>query len=195
MHLCLPDSQTYCIDAADHYPNVYFNHNVVRKNRARGILISSRKPMCIYDNSIISEGAAIRISGDMSSWFESGNVDQVFIKHNHLATNNQFGWGKGIIDIDPEIYKFEKDSYYHGEFVIEGNSIVIKKVPLVYGRSIQCLKIINNTVDASKSNLEIHDANNMDLTLEHIKNLEVHGNCKQNNLEGKEEMISERQKN
>ncbi|QUI22251.1 right-handed parallel beta-helix repeat-containing protein [Vallitalea pronyensis] len=143
--LDLAPDKAYSLEDMDAYPVLTFKNNIVRKNRARGILLTSRKPILIEGNTLTSEGTAIKISGDTNHWHESGPVGEVVIKNNYIACMNEDVWGKGIIDIDPEMVAFEAGKYYHDTILIEGNTIELWNRPLVYGQSFKKLSLMHNT--------------------------------------------------
>ena len=50
-------------------------HNLVRHNRARGILINTPRPVLIEDNTFDHvSGSAILFSTDNNMWYESGQT-------------------------------------------------------------------------------------------------------------------------
>lgn len=135
----------YCIDDCQRYPRVIFKNNKGGLNRARGLLLSSRKETIIENNHLECEGAVIKISGDMCDWYESGRTDNIIIRGNKFTRRNNVVWGRAIFDIDPEMHEFCEGRYYHKNIVITDNEIELNGFPLVFGRSIQKLEISNNT--------------------------------------------------
>lgn len=79
--------------------NFHIKNCVVRANRARGLLISTPGEVIIEENTISTAGAAIKISGDVNSWYESGAVKNVLIRNNEFIDCNYCApaWGKGVI--------------------------------------------------------------------------------------------------
>lgn len=165
------EGKNYCLDNCMDYPEVIFRENIVRHNRARGILLTSRKHTLIEDNIFETEGACIKISGDMDSWFESGATSQVIIRHNQM-TSTCSNWGHAIIDIDPEMKVFEEGQYYHEFIQIQENTIQFNQWPVVYGHSIHTLSLQNNILI---HNEEMKD-NEVPLQVNHIGNLMMEGN-------------------
>lgn len=138
------EGRSYSLEDMDMYPTIIFRNNTVRKNRARGILLTSRKPILIENNRFETEGAAIKISGDTNHWHESGAISELIIRNNYIASYNDV-WGRAIIDIDPEMVEFEQGRYYHNRIIVEGNTIEIDNRPLFYGQSFKSLLLKNNT--------------------------------------------------
>lgn len=162
--------QEYCVDDCDSYPELYFHDNQVIHNRARGILLTSRAAMKIENNYFQTEGATIKISSDMNFWFESGAVREVVIRGNHLETTCNDNWGHGVIEIDPEMEKLEKDYYFHKTIIITENEVVMGKWPFIYGRSVDNLVITDNIFH--KITEETADF----LQTEQIRNIDKGGN-------------------
>ncbi|MFI3212493.1 MAG: hypothetical protein R3Y24_04045 [Eubacteriales bacterium] len=140
------DGKEYCVDDIDSYPEVIFRNNVVQNNRARGILLTSKKKTVIENNVFKTEGAAIKISGDMDFWFESGGCSDIQIKNNHLESTCNKEWGHGLIDIDPEMEICTEGDFYHKNIVIEDNDMVINHWPLTYARSVENIIIKKNRI-------------------------------------------------
>lgn len=142
--LVTKEGRKYSLEDMDMYPTVIFRNNIVRKNRARGILLTSRKSILIENNLFETEGSAIKISGDTNHWHESGAISELIIRNNYIASHNDV-WGRAIIDIDPEMLEFEQGRYYHNKIIVENNTIEIGNRPLFYGQSFKSLLLKNNT--------------------------------------------------
>ncbi len=134
----------YCIENADAYPNVVVKNSIFGKNRARSILLTGAKNILIEGNTIDSEGAVFKISGDMDNWYESGATNNIIIRNNIVKRSNIKTWGKAVFDIDPEMEEFVKDRYFHNSILVEDNEIHLNNFPLVYGQSFKELKFIGN---------------------------------------------------
>ena len=64
-------------------PRVLFARNLVRNNRARGILINTPRPILIEENTFDHvSGSAILFSTDNNMWYESGQTQEVTIRRN-----------------------------------------------------------------------------------------------------------------
>lgn len=97
---------------------------IARNNNPRGFLISVGGRVLIEGNAISVPGAAVRISGDAGSWFESGPVESVEIRNNlfEYCSYDTRGTSDAVIDIVPEIDDLVDGFYYHGDIVIRGNT-------------------------------------------------------------------------
>ena len=64
-------------------PSVEIENNVFREMPVRGILVTTRKPVVIRNNEFDNvAGAAVYISDDVNSWYESGHDEDVLIEGN-----------------------------------------------------------------------------------------------------------------
>ena len=128
-------------------PDVRIQNCVIRRNRARGILLTTPGIVRIEKNRIEAAGACIKISGDANSWFESGAVRDVLIKNN-LFGESCYGppsWGRAVIDIDPEV-RTDSAGPFHQNIRIEQNEFVTFDVGILYARCAGNLQFSHNTV-------------------------------------------------
>lgn len=124
----------------------------VRKNRARGLLLTTPGEVLVEDNDISAPGAGIKICGDVNFWFESGATRRIVIRNNRFGDCNYAypSWGKAVIDIDPVVKNLApRHGYYHGEVIIEGNSFRTFDRGLVRGHSLERLVFRDNRVEPS----------------------------------------------
>lgn len=109
------------LDNISWYPETVFRNNVVRNNRARGILISSRNKTLIHHNSFSSMIAAILVEGDMNFWYESGAVRELEIRDNLFLDNAYGGRKAAVIWINPRMAKIDPEKPFERNIVIERN--------------------------------------------------------------------------
>nr|WP_258525430.1 right-handed parallel beta-helix repeat-containing protein [Paenibacillus sp. YN15] len=124
----------------------------VRRNRARGLLLTTPGSVLVEDNDISAPGAGIKISGDVNFWFESGATRRVVIRNNRFGDCNYAypSWGKAVIDIDPVVKNLDpQHGYYHGEILIEGNRFRTFDRGLVRGHSVARLVFRDNRAEPS----------------------------------------------
>ncbi len=135
-------------------PEVYFKNNTVRNNRARGALFSTpRKVVCsdnVFDHT---HGTAILLCGDCNGWFETGACRDVEISNNTfinaLTANYQFT--NAVISIYPEIPDLKAQTkFFHSGIVIKNNRFEMFDRPLLYAKSTDGLRFVNNTVVYNK---------------------------------------------
>ena len=127
-----------------------FVNNRVLENRARSILISTPGKVLVEDNYFSSMMMAIRISGDVNFWYESGPVQDVTIRNNVFEDCN-YGGGKfaALIQIDPQIESqyLDPEKPYHRNITIENNRIKSFDSPILYACSVDGLTVRNNAVE------------------------------------------------
>lgn len=138
------------IENADWYPAVNFIGCTVRHNRARGSLFTTPKPVLVKDCKFIaSHGSAILLAGDAQGWYESGRCLDVKIINNLFEHNltARYQFTEGIISIYPMVKQPEvQTERYHRNILIEGNTFITHRVPLIYAISADNLIFRNNTV-------------------------------------------------
>ncbi|GIP31869.1 right-handed parallel beta-helix repeat-containing protein [Paenibacillus sp. J2TS4] len=159
-------------------PDLTVSHSVVRANRARGFLITTSGNVLLEHNRISAPGSGVKISGDAKSWFESGAVKQVTIRHNEFTDCNYCcpDWGRAVIDIDPEIE--HPDRYaecYHRNIRIEDNRFATFDVGIVYGLSIDGFTFTRNVIESSDS-YPPHQVMKYPIELKACKNISISQN-------------------
>lgn len=128
---------------------------ILKKNRARGILVTTPQDVVIENNYFRTAGTAILIEGDTDFWFESGANRNVQIRHNVFEdcltsackTGDRWEWGEAVITITPS--HRPKDVYsepYHQNIDIHDNVFKVFDVPLIHARSVRNLLFNNNEV-------------------------------------------------
>lgn len=104
------------------FPFVHIHDNIIRKNRARGMLLNCRGKTVVENNYFHSPGAALLFEGDAMFWFEQGGVSNCEIKNN-VFDNCLFGvWGNAIIDVKAGIKEGFETSRYNKNIKITGNT-------------------------------------------------------------------------
>ncbi|MFC7293078.1 hypothetical protein [Hirschia litorea] len=127
--------------------NLIYRGNSVSKNRARGILISTFGTVLVEDNYFHSQGAAIRISGGVDHWYESGPVSQVMIRNNefdHCSYNKKGEPLITVICVDAEDKTSTKP--YHDTVAITGNTFRTEHGDFVDAYRVGNLIFENNTI-------------------------------------------------
>ena len=135
------------------------NCKVLKRNRARGILVTTPKDVIIENNYFHTAGTAVLIEGDTDYWFESGANTNVQIRNNVfdncLTSGNRDGnrwqWGDAVITITPSHQpKTVDDLPYHHDIHIEDNTFRVFDAPLVHARSVGDLRFENNKIVRTK---------------------------------------------
>ena len=131
------------------------NCEILKKNRARGILVTTPEKVIIENNYFRTAGTAILIEGDTDVWFESGANSDVTIRNNIFEdcltsgciTGSRWEWGEAIITITPSHRpENENTEPYHKNIKIENNTFKTFDVPFVHARSVRGLTFKNNEV-------------------------------------------------
>lgn len=104
------------------YPEVTIADNIIRNNRARGMLLNCRGKTVVENNYFHTPGAAILFEGDSYFWFEQGGVRDCVIRNNTFD-NCVFGvWGDAVIDVKAGIREDKETSRYNKNMLIENNT-------------------------------------------------------------------------
>ena len=128
---------------------------ILKRNRARGILVTTPEKVIIENNYFRTAGTAILIEGDTDYWFESGANNDVTIQNNVFedcltsgCENGKRGeWGEAIITITPSQHpENEKTEPFHRNIKIINNTFKTFDTPLVHARSVRGLMFNNNNV-------------------------------------------------
>ncbi|CAN5369236.1 right-handed parallel beta-helix repeat-containing protein [soil metagenome] len=110
----------------------------------RGILVTTRRPVRIHDNSFLRiPMASVLIADDASSWFESGAVRDVKIERNRFVECS-----------GPEIEVSPENSLMagavHRNILVQDNDFLRCGLPMVSARAVDGLGVIGNRFYASE---------------------------------------------
>ena len=133
----------YVAENITYTPSVNIKGNLFRQIPTRGVLVTTRQPVVIEDN--VFEGmsmAAIYISCDAQSWYESGRVEDVLIQNN---TFYRCG-GNGVIFIEPTNPTVSTDSTVHKNIRILNNEFYQSGNRTVDAKSVDGLTIEGNKI-------------------------------------------------
>ena len=130
------------------YPAVTIANNVIRNNRARGMLLNCRGKTLVENNYFHTPGAAILFEGDSFFWFEQGGVRDCLIRNNTFD-NCLFGvWGKAVIDVKAGIREDKETSRYNRNVRITDNTFrVFDQSTLLNAYCVDGLTWRENTVE------------------------------------------------
>lgn len=141
---------TYGIENLTWTPEVLFERNTIRNNRARGSLFSTPKRTIVQDNLFDhTSGTAILLCGDCNGWYETGACQDVLIRRNHFVNSltNLFQFTNAVISIYPEIPDLaNQQRYFHSGIVIEENEFETFDQPILYAKSVDGLVFRNNII-------------------------------------------------
>ena len=166
------------VDNVSWHASAKIENNTVRNNRARGFLISTSRNVEVRNNYISSQMAAMRVSGDLELWNESGPCDSLIIENNKFVNNLYGGNKQAILLIDPEQEVTEnKDGggYYHKDIIIRNNEFHTFDAPVLYAISVDGLTFHSNKVIQSNAYKPIFP-NEPNLKIMHCKDVTVKDN-------------------
>ncbi|MBO5649041.1 MAG: right-handed parallel beta-helix repeat-containing protein [Clostridia bacterium] len=146
--------------------------------RARGVLLSTPKPVRITDNVFASSGAAILVAGDSNFWFESGECHDVEISNNvftDACLTSVYQFGEGIISICPIVPEPDIRLPFHKNIRIHDNVFDTADTPVVYAYSTAHLTFENNTVFRSPAAEKWTDARGL-IRFDHCVNVTARNN-------------------
>lgn len=141
-------------------PEVLFENNIIRNNRARGTLFSTPKRTIVQGNTFDhTSGTAILLCGDCNGWFETGACTNVTIRNNTFINSltSLFQFTNAIISIYPEIPDLASQTkYFHRNVKIYKNKFVTFDKPIIYAKSIDNLVFKNNIIETNQDYPQYH---------------------------------------
>lgn len=170
---------SYGIENLTWTPEVLFEHNTIRNNRARGTLFSTPRRTVVAHNLFDhTSGTAILLCGDCNGWFETGACRDVQIRHNRFVNSltNLFQFTNAIISIYPEIPDLaNQQRYFHSGVVIEENEFETFDQPLLYAKSVDGLIFRKNSIHQNHDYPPFH-WNDHRFLLERVINWQISDN-------------------
>jgi hypothetical protein len=141
------------IENVSWYPTALLENNIVRNNRARSFLISVPRKVVVRNNYFSSQMAALRITGDLGLWNESGPVDNLIIEKN-IFENCLYG-GNGpqsVIMIDPQ-YNDMNDlrGKYSKDIIIKDNQFKTFDASILKAISVEGLVFEGNNIEQTNT--------------------------------------------
>lgn len=136
---CVAENVTYT-------PQVNIHDNVFKETPTRGILVTTRGRVRIENNRFDGMGmAAIYISNDSNSWYESGHVEDVTIAGNVFERG-----GAQAILIDPTKYPTSGTQTVHRNITVKNNTFFTaagaQTCMAVDAKSVDGLRIEHNRI-------------------------------------------------
>ena len=132
--------------------NVDFKNSIVRRNRARSLLISTQGDVLIENNNFSTcTDFSLLFNGDASYWHESGPVKNVVIRNNYFKDFGLVNGNSQVIRFSPHlIYEGIPSNYYHKNIIFENNVCEVLCRSLVYANSVENFIIRDNIFLPSK---------------------------------------------
>ncbi|WP_136060187.1 alpha-1,3-galactosidase-related protein [Pontiella sulfatireligans] len=135
------------------YPDVVMKNNIIRNNRARSALISTKGKVLIEGNVFSSQMHGILIEGDNKSWYESGGVRDVTINNNTFE-NIGYGTGEGYpLYASPMLSDEQRlgDDQYHRNIRFTNNRLKSYNGLLAHAKSVKGLVLTGNIIELNKT--------------------------------------------
>ncbi len=124
------------VENATYEPAVCFENNTVARNRARGILITTSRPVVIKDNLFDAvSGAAILFAGDSQGWYESGACRDVLVTKNvfRRCMTCRFQFCEAVISSYPMVKDIKRQKVpYHQNIRIVDNVFTDNYAPNLF---------------------------------------------------------------
>lgn len=132
----------HVVENITYTPEVSIHDNIFKETPTRGILVTTRKPIVIENNTFDGMGmAGIYISNDAQGWYESGPTRDVTIR------NNTFTRGKAqAIYVDPTNPNVSTTQTVHENMTIEGNTFYLENQSVLDAKSVKDLTFKNNKI-------------------------------------------------
>jgi hypothetical protein len=126
-------------------PQIWIHHDTVARIPTRGILVTSRRKTVIENTVFLHPHmSGISIANDAASWYESGMVKNVTIRHNQFIQ-----CGEPAIIICPE--NKQSDGPVHQNITIINNQFDLQGLRVLSAKSTSGIIINNNTIKAEKA--------------------------------------------
>ncbi|MBP3918838.1 MAG: right-handed parallel beta-helix repeat-containing protein [Clostridia bacterium] len=137
------------LDNLSHTAAFVCRNNRFGSCRARGVLISTPKPVRVENNVFASSGSAILVAGDSNYWFESGECHDVEISGNYFTDaclSSPYQFGEGIISICPVVPEPVTALPFHKNIRIHDNVFDTADTPVLYAFSTAYLTFAHNRI-------------------------------------------------
>jgi len=121
-------------------PQVWIHHDTIAKIPTRGVLVTTRRKAIIENNVFLRvHMSAISIADDAASWYESGMVKDLTIRHNF-----SFKCGEPAIICCPE--NKQSNGAVHQNISIVNNQFDLQGLHVLSAKSTSYIKFRENTI-------------------------------------------------
>lgn len=162
------------VESLDRSADLIFRNNIVRNNRARGMLIATRGKTVIEDCYFHSSGSAILFESNGDYWFESGGVQDVTIRNNFFDGCKYARWGSAVISCVPR-KAIESGKYFNREINVIDNKFNMTMDYAVQFDNVERVRFTGNEVTSA-------EGISPKITLNHIGCAEIETNIAVENL-------------
>ena len=142
------------IENLDKNPDLIFKNNIVRDNRARGMLIATKGKVLIENNYFHTAGPAILFESDGKWWFESGATTDVTIQNNRFDYCKHGTWGSSVIQYVKR-EEVKADSYYHGTVRIIDNQFDMYNEKAIVFDNIKEVIVAGNKTNGKTATIDL----------------------------------------
>ena len=172
------------VENPDRMPAIVVRNCYMGKNRARGLLTTTKKDVLIENNHFYTAGAAVLIEGDANKWFESGAVQSVTIRNNTFENCRYAPWAEAVIQVSPSVND-RSGACYHKNICIESNTFLSFDGAILNARCVDGLTVTQNTItkteayppfDQTEAMFVTEDAEHVSIknnTIEGFKNMKL----------------------
>jgi len=137
----------HILESLNRVADLIFRNNIVRHNRARGMLIATKGKVVIENNYFNTSGCAILFQSDGEFWFESGGVYDVEIQNNHFDACRYSPWGNAIIDCTPRPAE-DEGKYFHKQISVTSNRFSMINEPVALFNNVENAIFKNNKIES-----------------------------------------------
>lgn len=137
-------NNNYVVENITYTPSVLIENSIFPNNPTRGILVTTRRPVIIQDNTFDGFGMpSIFISSDAYQWYESGPTLDVLIQRNRFTRQG----GNSVIFIEPTNQVMSIIAPVHRNIrVINNEFFVSNNVAAIDSKSVDGLIIEGNKI-------------------------------------------------
>ena len=153
------------IESLNRVADLIFRNNIVRHNRARGMLIATKGKVVVENNYFNTSGCAILFEANGVFWFESGGVTDVSINNNTFDSCNYARCNNAIVDCPPRPTE-EEGKYFHKKISVTNNRFIMINSGVAMFNNAEEIVFKNNTVEHS-------DNVNPHITIKHVAKEDV----------------------
>lgn len=147
--------------------DLIFRNNVVRNNRARGMLVATRGKAVIENCYFHTSGCAILFEANGEYWYESGGVQDVTIRNNTFDGCKYSVWGSATVECAPR-KATESGKYFSREIKVIDNKFHMINDTVVAFDNLEHVVYSGNTVSCEEGVCP-------KITLHHVGNAEIDG--------------------
>jgi len=146
-------------------PDLIMRDNIIRENRARSVLVTTKGKVLLENNYFSSQMHGILIEGDNNKWYESGGVQDVTIRNNTFVNIGYEVADRYPLFAAPLLNETQHygEGHYHRNINFVNNTIRSFNGHFVHAFSVKGLNITGNTIEFSEDYPPQNDYPSIDL--------------------------------